>query len=201
MTNLFAVTAGTPSPITTFVPYFTGAMAFFALASCILSYLAYRKAGVKSRADVYLQLRDRFHPVAAELPTNLHDSNLILQKGSKEWTSVERYWLCAFDEWLVTTQLHSRDWRKLWDTFYADAIQSAIQSREMRRVLLTMLDGKISFGAYKRKFRNAMEDLWEKQHSDKDIRYDLYTEQSVSSRLPQPLQPEKPLPDQPLQAV
>lgn len=137
-----------------------GISSTIALTSLALSYMAFRKSKVSARAEVFISLRGRFLEVHDDLPETFHDPNWRVQEGSSEWKALERYWLNAFDEWYVTTRILKVDHGVLWDGFYSHAIMSSLRHASMRKVLLHMFDGRVSFGSFKDEFEKEIDGLW-----------------------------------------
>ena len=133
------------------------ASAVATVPACLVSYFALRRERFASEADAFLKLRDRYHEITLQFSPEF-EAGARLVRGTKDWQVVQRYWLQAFDEWFVTQRLNPQ-YRGLWNSFYRDALRSALGSEQFQEVLVDMFRRKISFGERREEFLTVLQGL------------------------------------------
>lgn len=140
---------------------FAAVIAFLALGvSCV----AYRYSKTAAITNLFIALRSRYLEIHGQLPLEVRQSNWKPAKDTDEWRAIERYWYVSFDEWFSTRKLGESAGKKLWNEFYCYALQSSLKNAAMREVLLSMLQGSVSFGSFREEFKAELTSLWPVSH-------------------------------------
>jgi hypothetical protein len=116
------------------------------LLALTLAWRSWNNSKLNQRAEIFLDLRNRFNSIYDFLPDYIFNSETIPQKDTSDWRIVERYWLLSFDEWFITKYVILYDKEFLWLQFYRKVQQSSLRNTGMRAVLKEMFAGRISFG-------------------------------------------------------
>lgn len=125
----------------------------------LLSLFSYLSSMRKTRADIFLSLRQTYLNIHKGLPYQIKDS-VPVDKGSEDWDAIEMYWLNVFNEWYITNKSLKHECKKLWKEYYAGAIASSVHDENMRRVLEDLLvERNYSFGSFHKEFKECLFEL------------------------------------------
>lgn len=126
------------------------AAALAAALSAVIAWVSLLDSERSSKAQTYLDLRDRYFEISKQLPDYRNRTTPYDRQGNKnEWNSIKRYWYHSFDEWIVTQHFNNDDYKELWDLYFKDAQLSVLDKIALRGVLFEMLEKE--FNEEKRK--------------------------------------------------
>jgi hypothetical protein len=95
-------------------------------------------------ANTFLTLRERYYRIDEQL-RGLPVARV--EKGSKEWPIVRRYWYQVFDEWYVVKRIEKRN--ELWSDFYEDVIDASLGNVTLGPVLCDLRESELARGLRK----------------------------------------------------
>jgi hypothetical protein len=140
-------------------------VAVISVASLVIAWYALRTARqaeersrIEAKARVFLDLRDRFRTIKAELPAEWRNPHWNPALDDPDWKRLESYWQNAFDEWFVPTHLTPGYIDDLWELYFKKAVQSAL-TRPALRCTAGRLCRDGEFGAYNKEFQGVLEEL------------------------------------------
>lgn len=131
-----------------------------------VSYMAYRYSKIAAITNLFIALRSRYLEIHGQLPLAVRLKGWVPVEDTDEWRAIERYWYVSFDEWFSTRKLGDAAGQRLWDEFYCHALQSSLKNFSMRKVLLNMLHGSVSFGSFLEEFRSELTTLWKNSYPE-----------------------------------
>lgn len=133
-----------------------------------VSYVAYRYSKIAAITNLFIALRSRYLEIHGELPLAVRQADWTPAEDTDEWRAIERYWYVSFDEWFSTRKLGDSAGKMLWNEFYCHVLQSSLENPSMKKVLLKMLHGSVSFGSrtFRDEFRAELTTLWKISHPE-----------------------------------
>jgi len=157
--------------LTPILPYVPPIAALIATAAFILSCIALYTTASVARAQLYLELRNRFTEINNQLPRkppgpkDYHDKTWHPKPDKDEdkeaFAKLERYWYHTFDEWLTTKVLPPWPFRRLWDVFFERAAFEGLKNVPIRYVLYRMIrDNRTSFSGHSKQFEQDLTALY-----------------------------------------
>lgn len=150
------------------------------------------------KAQLYLELRNRFADVNRQLPRDA--SEIILPEQHKDyhneqWTphpnrdkdefeAIETYWYHTFDEWFTVKRMNHGIYVRLWHSFFERAIFEGLKNRPLRYVLYYLMNtDRTSFSGKKTEFGSDLTKIYNKFRTE-------------TENLPKEIFSEMTLPDQ-----
>jgi hypothetical protein len=112
--------------------------ASFAYVSWKNATRAANRAVLSERVKVFVDLRQRWYEIRKDLRRMKLDCKELPQPEDENWDIHELYWQHSFNEWYVTTRLHS-ELAELWNAFFSLAIQNALKTHPPLRYVAWVL--------------------------------------------------------------
>ncbi len=120
---------------------------------------AEERASAQSRSLVYLELRNRFSAIKAELDS-ISETEWLPVYDLSSWRAYEQYWQNAFDEWATTTQFGGGHVSELWTEFYEGILSDVVRLyRPLRYVACWLTEPDGEFGPLRPAFRSTLDTL------------------------------------------
>lgn len=140
--------------------FYDGLTILISSAAFGLSLLAFLYAKSVASTELFISLRSRYLQIHKSLPSEVREADWVPNKDSDEWKAIEQYWYVSFDEWFSTTKIGGRINAKLWKNFYSHALRHSLKIKGMKVVLLSMVNGSVSFGSFRDEFVKELTILW-----------------------------------------
>jgi hypothetical protein len=142
--------------------WIAGASFFVAACAFWLSWRSDIRGRAAARSQLYLELRTRFLKILEDLPPEYQKPDWTASDPKHREAAI-RYWQHAFDEWYLTTQLHEKLMRPLWDKFFRRMVRAGLGHSGLRKTLIEMMkDAELLKGW--RGFFQELERIWAEDH-------------------------------------
>lgn len=124
------------------------------VATCYLAYISHSSFLLYQRTQqvsLFAQFESEYTAIPSKFPPQMFDRDFRPPRDSVAYKSLEDYWIFAYAEWFATNKFKSDSYKELWDGYYADLIQNALEVPSLRCVLIDMSH------SYAAKNKNAQE--------------------------------------------